>query len=154
MLHFIADHLGTILQLAATAWLAYVARTFQITLAVYGTRLEAHREVMRRARVLWWLKKDAPVWVNTMNEMMDWHAVNEVYLTRTAAQAFLDVHLWKGMEGHELPPGGTKDYFKNADRALKTLRTELLRFRKRTFLELLQDGGRWLLKRDKKKRSA
>jgi hypothetical protein len=65
MLHFIGEHIGTILQLAATAWLAYIARTFQITLAIYGTRLDTHREAMRRARVPSWLKNDAPGWERT-----------------------------------------------------------------------------------------
>jgi hypothetical protein len=41
------------------------------------------------------------------------------------------------------------DRFKNAERGLDTLKRELLRFRKRTFGELLQDGRRSLLEAER-----
>jgi hypothetical protein len=147
--NFLGDHLGTIVQFLVTAWLAKVARAFQVTLAVYGTRLETTREAMRRARVLKWLKKNAADWIPTMEEMGDWHAVNEVYLTPAAAAAFMDVHLWKSLEGTmETGPGmSLQDHRRKADAALSTLRVELLRFRKLPLGDLLWDWARKLFRR-------
>jgi hypothetical protein len=148
MLRFIWDHLETIVQFAITFWLASIARNFQITLAVYGTRLEAHREAIRRSRVLWWLEKGDENWVKTMNESMDWHAVNEVFLSPAAAQAFLDIHLWKGLQVQgDVFRGGLEREFKKAQSAQETLKRELLRFRKRTFWELTKDAVRWAPRR-------
>jgi hypothetical protein len=141
MLHFLGEHLGTIAQLAVTIWMASIARGFQITLSVYGTRLEAHREAVRRSRILWWLARDDDEYAEILNEMADWHAVNEVFLTPKASKAFMDMHTYKGTSRD-----GPGDWFIKArhaaDLAWDTLREELLRFRKRTLFELLSDWVR------------
>jgi hypothetical protein len=139
MANFIGDHIGTIVQFAVTAWFARIARDFQVTLSVYGTRLETTREAVRRGRVLWWLKTTDHNWTEIINEMMDWHATNEVFLTPTAARAFLDIHLLKGLQG-SMPSGSDlREHFQKADQGLKTLSIELLRFRKRPLGDLLWD---------------
>jgi hypothetical protein len=129
MAKFIGDHIGTIFQVLVTAWLAAIARNFQITLKVYGTRLDTTREAIRRARVLWWLKPDDDDWTKIVNEMMDWHAVNEVFLTPAASRAFLDVHLWAGLKGSLPDRVGTKEHYDKAQAGLDNLRRELMRFR-------------------------
>jgi hypothetical protein len=140
MIDFILRHLETVIQFAVTAWLASIARGFQVTMAVYGTRLETHREAVRRSKVTWWLdKKKEPNWTSIMNEMNDWYAVNEVFMTPKAAAAFMDVHRWKAMV--LLTDEHTRQ-FKEAEKGMEILRKELLRFRKRTFGDMLGDGWR------------
>lgn len=133
---FLGHNFATILQLIVTLWMASIARQFQLTLATYGTRLEAHREAVRRSRVLWWLGKDAGDATDVLNEMMDWFAVNEVYLSPRAAQAFKAVHMWKGLVITVSSITHTKEY-NEADAALSILREELLRFRKRTIRDII-----------------
>lgn len=153
MANFIGDHIGTIFQILVTAWLAAIARDFQITLKVYGTRLDTTREAIRRSRVLWWLKTDDDNWTNIMNDMMDWHAVNEVFLTPAASRAFLDVHLWAGLK---VPLAGTntKEHFDKAQAGLDTLRRELLRFRERSARAAVNDLFRDLGTRSRKRGGA
>jgi hypothetical protein len=140
-IHFIGEHVGTIVQLAVTFWMASIARGFQITLSVYGTRLEAHREAVRRSRTLWWMPRDDDEYNETLNEMADWHAVNEVFLTPKASRAFMDMHTYKGAS-REISGRDFIKYKHAADVAWETLREELLRFRKRTFFEVLRDWVR------------
>jgi|GEM_PF-4561150 len=150
MIDFVLRHLETVIQFAVTVWLASIARGFQVTMAVYGTRLEAHREAVRRSRVMWWLDgKVADNWTGTMKEMLDWLAVNEVFLTPAAATAFKTIHSWKGLVTTTDGRAGT-GMFKEADQSLDILRKELLRFRKRTFGDLLGDGWRRVKRRRSK----
>jgi len=142
MIDFVLRHLETVIQFAVTAWLASIARGFQVTMAVYGTRLETHREAVRRSRVIWWLdSKVAENWTGTMNEMLDWFAVSEVFLTPMAAAAFKTVQTWKGVVMTTDGRAGT-EMFKGAEQAMDILRKELLRFRKRTLWDLMGDGWR------------
>ena len=142
MIDFVIRHLETVIQFAVTVWLASIARGFQVTMAVYGTRLETHREAVRRSRVMWWLDgKVADNWTGIMNEMLDWFAINEVFLTPQAATAFKTIQTWKGLVTTTDGRAGT-EMFREAERAMDILRKELLRFRKRTFEDLLGDGWR------------
>jgi hypothetical protein len=139
---FIREYLGTIIQLAVTAWMAAIARNFQITLAVYGTRLETHREGMRWCNRMWRSEPTDPKAVDLLNEMRDWIMVNEVYLSPAFVDAFMDIHVWKLMQvTSQVPPGDptVKENFRKATAAQRVLRTELLKFRKRPFLEALKD---------------
>ena len=138
MVGWIFRHAETIVQFLVTAWFASIARTFQVTMAVYGTRLEAHREALRRARELRFLKDNHPDWTEIMNGLLDWYAVNEVFLTPAAAKAFMAVQVWKGVMGTTDGRAGTGLY-EEAERGQETLRKELLRFRKRTLGDLCSD---------------
>lgn len=148
-LDFIGRHWESGLQLAVTAWFASIARTFQITLSTHTTRLEAHREAMRRARIIWWLGKEDPGQMETRNGMLDWISVNEVFLSPAAAEAFKTIEQWKTMVISTDYRAG-EDLFKEADRAFGILRTELLRFRKLTLRETIDE---WLRKRRRKPRT-
>ncbi len=150
---FAWQNLGTLFQLLVTIWLAALTRSFQVTMAVYSTRLEAHREAVRRSRIIWWIKGDDADFTSVMNEMLDWHAVNEVYLSPAAAAAFMTVENWKVLVASSQGMGAGVDVFKNAEAAMKILRRELLRFRKRTIGELLSDGWRSLNRQGAKRRS-
>jgi hypothetical protein len=143
MIKFLGDHLGTVFQTLVTLWMASIARKFQVSMSVYGTRIEAHREAVRRGFVLWWLQHDKnPDWAATMNEMKEWRAMNEVFLEPAAAQALRDIEHFKAMQA---AAGGQPQYFdmtplfNRADEGLDVLRRELLRFRKRTLWEWLRD---------------
>lgn len=139
---FIQHNIGTIIQLAVTAWLASIARNFEITLKTYSTRLEAHREAVRRGRALWFLDTaDTDKRNALLNETMDWLAVNEVYLEPLAAQAVRDIHLWRALP-RNAPQERSNARFAKASEALDVLSEELLRFRKRTFWEWLRDRRR------------
>src|SRR5450631_1104525 len=64
------------------------------------------QEAIRRADVLYWMKRDAPDWTEVMNENLAWHRVNEVHLSEEAAAAFLVISNYKGLQSQELRPGG------------------------------------------------
>jgi hypothetical protein len=70
--------------------------------------------------------------------------VNEVYLEPAAAQAFHDIHLYKGLERTARHPSvplsaDMTNRFNRAEAAMDILRRELLRFRKRTLRDWLRD---------------
>jgi hypothetical protein len=121
----------TAIQLGVTIWQASITR--HISLSMYGTRLEAHREAVKIARELWMLDKktDADATAK-INHAMDWIALNAVFLEPAAEEAFMAVHLFKVLQGDQMPAALLKEHHDKADRALETLRRELLRFRKRT----------------------
>lgn len=146
LLRFLGRHWESGVQLAVTAWFAYIARNFQITLAVHGTRLEAHREAVRRSLVLWWLQREDPGEMDTRNEMIRWLAVNEVFLSPRAAEAFKAVERWKTLL-FSTDSMTARDAYKEADVAMNTLKRELLRFRKLTIREAVIEGWRQLRKR-------
>jgi hypothetical protein len=91
-------------------------------------KLVTTQEAIRRADVLYWLKRDALDWTEVMNENMAWHRVNEVHLTPEAAAAFLVISNYKSLQSQEKMPGGNP-LFEKGQEALKTLRAELLKFR-------------------------
>lgn len=90
-------------------------------------KLVTTQEAMRRAGVLYWLKGDAPDWIEVMNENRAWHRVNEVHLSEEAAAAFLVISDYKTLQSQEMP--GRNPLFEKSEEALKTLRAELLKFR-------------------------
>jgi hypothetical protein len=120
--------LSTILQVAASIYVAHIGRKMTTALAAHDKELETTKEAVRRARVLKWLKRDDPTWLDTMNETLEWQSVNEVHLTPEAYAAFTTISNWKGAEGQDLGPGGNP-LFPAAQKAEKTLRDELLKFR-------------------------
>src|SRR3569623_184382 len=91
--------------------------------------LEGHREAVRRARIVWFLSRDDPGWVGIMNEMLEWFEINQVFLTETAAAAFMAIERWKSITAMTDGEAGA-NLFKAADEGYSTLRKELLRFRK------------------------
>ena len=91
-------------------------------------KLLTTQEAVRRADVLYWMKRDAPEWTEVMNENLAWHRVNEVHLSPEAAAAFLVISNYKGLQSQELKPG-RNPLFDKAQEAVKTLRAELLKFR-------------------------
>lgn len=120
--------LTTILSVAASIYVAHVGRKMTTALAAHDKELETTKEAVRRARVLKWMKRDDPGWLDAMNETLEWQAMNEVHLTPEAYAAFTAISHWKGSEGQDLPPGGNP-LFEPAEKAAKTLREELLKFR-------------------------
>ena len=135
----LTEYVPTILQLGATAWLAYLARRFQVNFSMRGPRLEAHREAVRRGGQLWWLAEEDPNWNSVMNEMMEWLAQNEVHLEPAAAEALLAIHRWKGLLGMDVPRNSLGESWRDADKARRVLREELLRFRPRTLGQRFRD---------------
>lgn len=148
-LDFIGRHWESGLQVAVTAWFASIARNFQITLAVHGTRLEAHREAVRRSLVLWWLQKEDQDQQNIRQGMLDWIAINDVFLSPAAAEAFKIVERYKTLQ-FSLEGRAGLAAFNEAEAALATLKRELLRFRKLTLREAMVE--RWRLFRGRKRR--
>jgi hypothetical protein len=127
MVRFIIAHGSTILSLtplATSIWLVYFSDWLQRRRSIYGARLEATKEAVRRSRVLWWLQKDDPAWTTTVNEMMEWADLNKALLTPGAYQAFLDVHLWKTLS-HMTGPTYVREHYDNAEIGWDRLREEL-----------------------------
>jgi hypothetical protein len=145
ILQFIDDHwpaiVGAAFQTAVTLWMASIARGFQVSMSIYGTRIEAHREAVRRGYELLWLQhKNNDGWTATMNEMRQWQAMNEVFLEPAAAQAFRDIERYKAMQAMVSPQDyDIRPLSKQAQEGIEVLHRELLRFRKRTFREWLRD---------------
>ncbi len=137
---FLGRHWESAIQLGVTAWLASITRNFQTSLSLHRTRLDTHQEAIRRARIMWWLQKEDADWMAVLNGMTDWLAINEVFLSPAASDAFRAVKRWKSDILLNAAYGSTELHPK-AERALEVLSRELLRFRELTLRETIAE--RW-----------
>jgi hypothetical protein len=149
MLAFALKHWETVVQFLVTAWMASIARNFQITLSVYSTRMEAHREALKRSYdLMLHFPKDAGEGGETLNETNRWIVINEVFLTPAAANAVRDVIAFRREENirgwESVSEPDTLRKLKRAEEARSILRRELLRFRKMPLPDLIAYNARYV----------